>query len=232
MKFMKVATTGLLLVGMGSAALGNPPQCIDRPTPPPCCADGHSIANPASYGWYATRWRRWPLENMDQLSAGQTAPGIQPGTSEVGGFELPEAKDEDQKAPPPSTPKPEDQQLRTQPGNAPPESGAGGRAIPPQPPAMQMTPPAEPREPIMRRLPDYEPTAPSPKGVDSLGPQSDLDPPPSLPFGPQQLQLAPPIREAQQAPAQPIRQVAPARVAPPSDDPPPSLPGTLATLSK
>lgn len=230
MKFKKVATTGLLVVGLGSAALANPPECLDRPTPPPCAADGHSISNPASFGWYATRWRRWPLEGMNQPPAGQVAPGVQQGTREIPSFELPEPKDEDQKAPPPSTPRGEES-LHVPQGNAAPESGAGGRAVPPQPPVMPMTSPVEPREPIMRRLPDYEPKAPAPKGVESLGPQSELDPPPAFPFGPQPLQLTAPIREAQQSPAKPIRQAAPTRVTRPSDDPPPSLPGTLATLT-
>jgi len=83
----------------------------------------------------------------------------------------------------------------------------------------------------MRRLPEYQPKAPAPKGLDSLGPQSDLDPPPALPFGPQPVRLTQPVREALQVPAKSIRQPAPAKVSPPSDDPPPSLPTALAQLS-
>jgi hypothetical protein len=83
----------------------------------------------------------------------------------------------------------------------------------------------------MRRLPEYQPKAPAPRGLDSLGPQSDLDLPPALPFGPQPVQQAQPVREALQAPAKAIRPAAPAKVSPPSEDPPPSLPTALAQLS-
>lgn len=231
MKFKKVAAASLLAASMSGSVLAAPPDCVDRPTPPPCAADGHAIARPATFGVYPTRWRRWPLENLDQTQAGQVQPAQSQPIEGIPWGETPSPADEDRKAPPPSTPRVDDQQLRVPQGSAGPEAGGAGPPVPPQPPTMDFNPPGN-REPsgIMRRLPDYEPKAPSPKGVESLGPTSDLDPPPALPFGPQ-LQLMPPIREAQQAPAAPIRQAAPAKVAPASDDPPPSLPSALARLS-
>ena len=44
---------------------GSPPQGIERPSPPPCCADGQCFASPLTYGYYPTRvggagrWKVW-----------------------------------------------------------------------------------------------------------------------------------------------------------------------------
>src|ERR1700759_4499726 len=63
MKFAKTATAGVLLLGLSNVSLALPP-CPDRPTPPPCCADGHGFTRNETYGVYETRWRPWPIQNL------------------------------------------------------------------------------------------------------------------------------------------------------------------------
>ena len=38
------------------------PCTIDRPTPPPCAADGTCYPNENTWGWYPCHWRQWPGE--------------------------------------------------------------------------------------------------------------------------------------------------------------------------
>ena len=75
MSFAKRIAGGLLVVGMGRVVSAEPPPSLDRPSPPPCCADGKCIANPLTYGWYATRWRHWPLECPTEIAGPQTGAG-------------------------------------------------------------------------------------------------------------------------------------------------------------
>src|SRR3954470_7737286 len=86
----------------GSMALQ--PQCVDRPSPPPCCADGQCFASPMTYGYYDTRWRRWPLEQMAQASKLKAAGLSSPLPPEVSPFVPPSPERESDKAPPPSVP--------------------------------------------------------------------------------------------------------------------------------
>ncbi len=225
MTIRNLTATGLLLAGMGSVSLASPPP-LDRPTPPPCCADGRCYPNPLTYGWYETRWRRWPLECMEPIPAGQMGPtSQQPG--EMNTFEPPGANEEDRKAPPPTTPR--EEPLRAPATNAEP-GGTENRPPGGQPPAGPLMQPGEPVEPgsPRRSLPPYEPQVPGPKSLNSTGPTSDLDPPPALPFGPRTLNQAPPVRAASQPSEAPVRRPVRATGGPPSDDPPPSLPGALA----
>jgi hypothetical protein len=142
----KTIATGVLLGWMCQSSLAVQPPCIDRPTPPPCCADGQCFASPLTYGYYDTRWRRWPLEVMAQAQAAPTTPGAAPAAvqNEVPRFVRPPAEQEDRKAPPPSVPAGE------QPGAAGrtqgPPAGPGGPAGPqgPQTPGGPAGPATQP----------------------------------------------------------------------------------------
>ena len=107
MTFKKATATSLLLIGFGTTSLAAPPP-LDRPTPPPCCADGRCYPNPLTFGWYETRWRRWPVECMEPIPAGQQIPGTQP-IEGIPTFEPPTPEEEDRKAPPPTAPRAEEQ---------------------------------------------------------------------------------------------------------------------------
>src|SRR5262245_3857748 len=122
MKFRNITMTALMLIGLGSVSVAAPPP-LDRPTPPPCCADGRCYSSPCTYGWYATRWRRWPVECMDQMPAGKFGQERAPITG-INRIEPPSPDDEDRRAPPPTTP-PEDS-TRGPASNAPP-SGTDNR---------------------------------------------------------------------------------------------------------
>jgi hypothetical protein len=252
MRLRKMAAVGIMLAGIGtvgSVAVAGPPP-LDRPTPPPCCADGHGYASPCTYGFYATRWRRWPIECMDQMPSRQFGPtrpqnlGLQP-------YEPPKAEDEDRRAPPPTTPP--EEPMRG-PASTSPTGGAENRTtapaagpfpIPTPPPATLFQPgqPTDSDTPRRGTLPPYVPTGPTPKSLDSTGPTSDVDPPPSLPFGPglplspgmmSARPATPPVDEVRQPSAGPILPVE-ERIqrteVPASDDPPPSLPSILAANS-
>jgi hypothetical protein len=163
------------------------------------------------------------VEYLEPTQAGQYGPSAQPLGDDIPNFELPEAKDEDRRAPPPTAPR--EEPLRTapqEPGSGAPPSNA------PQP--LQLTPPQEPGS-IRRTLEPYEPKAPAPSSLNDTGPTGDFDPPPALPFGPRMIGETLPVREVQKLPAMPGGQPSPTRSAAPSDDPPPSLPGALANWS-
>ena len=105
MRFKKRTTAGLLLLSLGGSSFAAAPPCPDRPTPPPCCADGRCYPNPLTFGVYETRWRRWPVEVAALGPDGQ--PGTLPAaTDDIPRFEAPPAEEEDQKAPPPTEPAP------------------------------------------------------------------------------------------------------------------------------
>jgi hypothetical protein len=239
-KWIRTATTGMILLGSGSAALAAP-QCVDRPSPPWCAADGYAYARPGLYGVYATRWRHWPTEPLASAPTPQYGPGnpaqMPPGINVI---QLPDKQNEDRRAPPPTTPR--EEPLRTEPGANPnPNSpaGAGGHGAPGGNPAAAPgtgpatgpyfdptnTPPESPR-PRPGALQPYEPKAPT-------GPLGDSDPPPALPFGPKAAEVVTPVREAAKAPATiaPRPMPTPLQNNSPSDDPPPRLPPALAALS-
>lgn len=216
---LKKAAAGLLFFGLGSTSFAVTPP-LDRPSPPPCCADGHCYSNPMSCGFYATRWRRWP-DNIEATSAGQLGPPAQPG-GDFPVIEPPLPGEEDRKAPPPTAPQ---EPARAQPTNSGP---AGSDGAPPAGPAMQ--PNEQPPGGPLRSLPPYEPQVPN-KSLNDSGPTTDSDPPPALPFGPRAIEAATPVREARQVPTVlPFRRPAPRNA--PNDDPPPSLPAALAAASR
>ena len=233
MKFKKATTAGLLLVGLGSTSLAIPPPC------------GSADAAALLRGWAllsriqrrtagttraggAGRWRAW-----SRMSAG-TSRSAATADSEIPTVRRPTAKDEDRKAPPPTTPTRKNSSCaRSRPAMRPPDRarGSGGTATAP---AMPMLPPGDPTSQSSAAAVCPQNRSPSRTALNSTGPTSDLDPPPSLPFGPQQLQFAQPTspRSTASGPAmpaaRPARDVGTVRR---SDDPPPALPGTLATLS-
>lgn len=223
MLFRKATTTGLLLVGLSSPAVAVSP-CVERPTPPPSCADGHCYANPSTWGFYGTRWRRWPMDNLEPIPEGQVTPQQQLG---VPTFDTPPAEEEDRRAPPPTTPKEGEETGSPAKTEAPP-AGPDGRT-----PSAPARPSSEPTEPVgpRRILPPYTPPQPpSSRPSTSSGPTSDADPPPSLPFGPSMTSATsatvPQVKRLPAIPA-PMPKVS-LGINTTSDDPPPALPGGLA----
>ncbi len=252
MSFAKRIAGGLLVVGMGRVVSAEPPPSLDRPSPPPCCADGKCIANPLTYGWYATRWRHWPLECPMEIAGPQTGAQTLPSQvqKEIKAYEIPPAEQEDRKAPPPTVPRAEETAIPPGPGgpgtprqqggqqgpNTQTGPGSGTRTSPtypspstapysqPDTSAPSTQPGTQPRVNPLLRSP-VPPTSPLYRG----NPSSDLDPPPSLPFGPQAVPPSEPARQASQRTTAPISGplVKPAQT--PSNDPPPSLPVSLAS---
>jgi hypothetical protein len=246
----RTIATGVFLGWMCQSSAAVPPA-IDRPSPPPCCADGQCFASPLTHGYYPTRWRRWPLETMAQ-AAEKPAPLPATLREDVPPFEIPPAEQEDRRAPPPSVPA-GDQMPAGVPSGAPPAQGAPSGPAPPQgtqppaggpgypapsfpppqtaPPAAPFTPPAAPvppsgTGPLYRNLPPDSP-------LNRSGPMGDLDPPPSLPFGPALVAPEQPLRDVSQRPAElPVQspRVRPAYA--PSSDPPPALPIALASYEE
>lgn len=227
MKFSKTATAGVLFFGLNNVSSALPP-CPDRPTPPPCCADGRGYSRSETFGVYETRWRPWPIQN---LGPGKPQTGEQQLLNVVPRFEAPAAEEEDRKAPPPTTP-PEAPLSRVPAGtnNAPP--GSETKTAPNAPGVRQ--PGETPEPPDQRRtLPPYQPQPPGGNRQNSTGPTGEYDPPPALPFGPGSIQHGTPVRQANRLPALPPRLERQTSGADSNsnDDPPPALPGTLAKLS-
>jgi hypothetical protein len=225
------------------------PLAPGRPSPPPCCADGYAYPNPVTWGHYATRWRRWPIE-----FAGPT-PGVVPTPRPLGQdvppYETPIPDEEDRRAPPHSVPRGEP--VETAPRAVPPQEGAEeappAGPVPPQrseetelspesifgvpseemPPSTGLPPLGAPAEEVPRTTP----LAP-PNGGESLPttmplgePMGDQDLPPAPPFASPSLNKQPAARSASQ-PARPAPKSDP-RTAP-EDDPPPALPIALASV--
>jgi hypothetical protein len=174
----RIANAGwtLAIWGCASWALCAAPAHIDRPTPPPCAADGTCYPNENTWGWYPCHWRKWPGEELVPTPAGtQPTPSGRPG--ELQPYETPTPEQEDIQAPP-STKKPETATAPATEG-APPlppaEEGAPGQ---PSPNAVPPTAPA-PSYPT----PNYPvPMHPMPNSPGGVRPStSDSDPPPSLP---------------------------------------------------
>lgn len=146
--------TGLTVCGATGLALGRAPL-IDPPTPPPCAADGTCYPKTGEWGWYQSRWRTWPGDQLEPTpstsptAAGQVSP-------ELSNSETPPADLEDAAAPPSSPRREEAEEAPPVPGGEPPSKKTGESSLPNVP------------------LPDAE--TPSP-----LGPTTDQDPPPALP---------------------------------------------------
>ena len=65
---LQAAAKPLFLAGaLWSAGIATPVAVAGRPqTPPPCGPDGVCVPNPATYGFYSTRWRTFPGDSRDQ----------------------------------------------------------------------------------------------------------------------------------------------------------------------
>jgi hypothetical protein len=242
MKILKAIATSAMVFSLLSTAAAVPPP-LDRPTPPPCCADGHCFANSLTYGWYETRWRRWPCECGEPVPRGQLTPAVQP-SGDLPTYDVPPAEEEDRRAPLPTAPRGEDQTLRGPATNGTTGPGTQTPTGVPAPPPGTTQPPVGPLGPLMQpgtesttprrgSLPAYEPRGAGSESINTAptGPSSELDPPPALPFGPRPIGQPSPIREANQRPAVPARQASPAAAVSPSDDPPPGLPAALAAVT-
>jgi hypothetical protein len=208
----RTIATSLFLGWLCQRSLASPP-CIERPTPPPCCADGQCFASPLTYGYYNTRWRRWPLESVAQAST--TNPAELPAQlrTEVAPFVTPPAEQEDRKAPPPSVPGGEQTTPAT---GAPPRApGAPGGANPPQgaqPPGGLGAPGTQPRSGSGYSTPGL----PTPPQSVPLAPPAGLGTPPAG-------QGTPPTGQPMfknVSPESPLNRSGPMGEA----DPPPSLP--------
>ncbi len=248
MRVTRAIATGMFLGWMCQISAAVPPV-IDRPSPPPCCADGQCFASPLTYGYYDTRWRRWPLETMAQAGTAKPATLSAPMRQDVPPFVTPPAEQEDRRAPPPSVPA-GDQTPVSVPGGAPRAQAAPGGPTPPQgtqPPAggpgypppsfptppqpAPMTPPASPgTQPGTGPL--YKNVSPD-SPLNRSGPMGDADPPPALPFGPALVAPEQPTRDVSQQPAEfPVQSPSVKPAYAPSSDPPPALPIALASYEE
>jgi hypothetical protein len=212
-KVTRTIATGVFLGWMCQSSAAVPPA-VERPTPPPCCADGQCFASPLTYGYYDTRWRRWPMESLAQASTGKAA-GL-PSTlrQEFAPFTTPPPEQEDRKAPPPSVPVGGEQTPTT--GAVPRTPGGPAAPIPPQgfpPPGGPAPPGAQPRG--ATGFPSQGLPAPAPQ---------------TAPMTPQTAPITPPTGPGAQPAGQPMfKNVSPDsplnRPGPMGDaDPPPALP--------
>ncbi len=191
---------------IGGAALGE--TRLDRPTPPPQCVDGVCTANPASYGYFKTRWRAWPGLGVAPMPSAEPQPT--PSLPGVPPYEVPPPEKEDLKAPPPTKSAQPVTTGTTPPAGAAPgvlgpggptpptgtepfgprETGAGPSAPPfPLPPAGTQPGPFQPSTPFQPQSGPFSPAGPptplqrpttAPLGEGP--PTSDLDLPPAPRF--------------------------------------------------
>lgn len=224
----RCAFVPLVLLALASTAGAAGPPPLDRPSPPPCCADGLCYPKPNTFGWYETRWRRWPTEYLEPTPAGVKPPA--PAVPDVRTYETPTPEEEDRRAPPP-TRRPEQPPAGEAPAGAPREPAEEA------PPTGPLTP--EPEAPSVPPMPWDEPidTAPAPTPP-PLGepsgrePTSDSDLPPALPF---QRPVIGNRIQSNRAAVKPAsmptkRQVDSAQPAS-SNDPPPALPLAMTSWS-
>jgi len=230
-----IGFTFLAVFVVSGTALAVAPPALDRPTPPACCADGICYPKPNTFGWYERRWRQWPTEALAPTPDRVTPPGVAP---DVPPFDLPPVEEEDRRAPPPTMPpEPEDEDDETVPGaETPPEAplapppGRGTFPTTPLLPFEDDAPGTEPSIP-MGPPPLGEPATEPPPGL-PFGPMGDLDPPPAPTFG--AIGAAPATRQAPAIHAggrpEAVRPAAAPRRRVPTNDPPPSLPLSLARI--
>lgn len=198
--------TFLVVCGSTAWVMGRPPL-IDPPTPPPCAADGTCYPKTAEWGYYEGRWRTWPGVNLEPTPATQPAADgrISP---ELGHSEPPPAELEDAAAPPSSPRREEPAEAPPAPGTMPPGAESGESAMPSMPrPSVE--------RPSLGPPPDETMGNP----IDSLGPSSDNDPPPSLPRA---FSATTPSTSNRRAISAPRVQPSTPRVS--TNDPPPSPP--------
>jgi hypothetical protein len=230
-----------------------PPNPLEpgRPSPPPCCADGICYPNYQTWGHYATRWRRWPIELATAQPTDVTTP-LAP-TPDLPGYQTPPPEEEDRRAPPPSAPRGEPVPIGPRAGQQEaaeeeaPTEGATPPATdqpPPSPesifgfPTEEMPPTTEGVPPLgapIEETPTTTPLVPPAEGGSSPAtapaddPFGDADPAPAPPFATRQLNRVPTAASGLQpvlpVPKPAIRQTAP------QDDPAPAMP-TLASATR
>lgn len=216
-KICFVALLGVAGVGTGYAG---PP--LDRPSPPPYCVDGVCRPNALTYGWYQTRWRRWPTVALEPTPAeakpsGELVPELPP-------VDRPRKEDEDRAAPPPTKAAERAREEEEQDSSVPTPGGEVPGGVPFVPPAggFQPRPSGEGERAPTLEMPweRQEPTTPS---APTTGPTGDLDPPPTPTFsGPSLANGAPGVRRPEVA--RPGRSWPRATTRESSDDPPPAYP--------
>jgi hypothetical protein len=233
-----------MIIGLAvGARLAGARTPLDRPTPPPCCADGVCHAHAQSFGYFQTRWRMWPGIGEAPMPAVQ-----KPTTMQVPGvppYEVPPPEKEDQLAPPPTkSPQKPTITIPTPTTTSPdgtttlPEGSitppAGLPSSLPQPGGLQpgLPLPGLPQPGGVQPTP--QPTAPRPATTPLGGysPPRDFDPPPSPPsmgpsLGPALTARQSPATSASRAKARPADVASlPALRAPrrTDDDPPPTPP--------
>jgi hypothetical protein len=197
---------------------------VATPTPGPCCVDGVCRPKRETWGWYSTRWRRWPgddrppIPGLDEPEADGALP------PDIPRFDRPEPEEEERRAPPPVEP-----QADAGDGLLPPLPTEGQQPGQPVPPLEGGQPPA-PQLPVVPQpgLPDLRPQTPLEPGG---APGTDLDAPPALPFGqpPGPVDNLIPPGDLPIDPRQPLlpqKGLQP----PPGGDAPPVLPAGIARL--
>jgi hypothetical protein len=218
-----------LLAAIESVQASATDALVGRPTPPCCCADGYSYANPITWGHYGTRWRRWPTEVYAAAAPGAARPPqLVPG---IPAYELPPAEEEERRAPAP-TPRAEseiekqEKLERSTPTTPPlpssetgPESRSTNEAAP-----FTVPPAATPRLPSLN-TPSTPPVRPL-----SEGPTSEADPPPSWPYGSPAVAAAPAELPPMQTLPRPLQRPVMPVSANGLDDPPPGPPVRLASF--
>jgi hypothetical protein len=242
-----ICATFLLGVSYAQTSVaGSPP--LDRPTPPPCCADGLCYPNYSTYGWYPTRWRRWPTEPGEHVpTPGQPPAPLGP---DLRPYETPPPEEEDRRAPPPSMPPRAEEAAVAPPASEPGTSAPTGQPPTETPRTTEPTPPGSstPPAPLFEPIEETPPTAPlnttpstrlplepgpttTPPFEDDAMPTSDLDPPPALPFRTPVIVTQPDIRSPGQ-PKLPDARPPRAQFPGPVNDPPPALPVVMASRTR
>jgi hypothetical protein len=226
-----LALTVSVLACCVEAAVGAGPPLLDRPSPPACCADGVCHPKPATFGWYQTRWRRWPATPLEPTPAEVPPGGLVP---EAPAFERP-PKEEEDRAAPPRTQAAERALEEEEEATTPRPTGEQPGVLPfGQPPGGLQTPlprgegrPETPRMPMPWEL-EQEPATPETETTPL--PMGDVDPPPAPPFAMPSLVNGPAVDDAgRPAPgSEPRRTPRPAPT--PTNDPPPAFP--IAALGR
>ncbi|MEX2317716.1 MAG: hypothetical protein WD669_11230 [Pirellulales bacterium] len=164
------------------AAAINPP--LERPTPPPCCADGVCYAHARTYGYFQTRWRTWPGLGVAPMPTLQTPPSNQiPGFPT---YETPTPEKEDLQAPPLTKASPETSAVET-PGALPQTKPLETPALPIPRPTTTLPLPGIPQptlpQPALPQPTGTQPSVPRPATtpLGELKPPDALDPPPAPP---------------------------------------------------
>lgn len=233
MRFTRMAVCGLItcLAYAGRADAGVP---IDRPSPPPYCADGKCYPKTSTWGYYQGRWRRWP-----ELKAAPTE--AEPTPAELLGpdlppYEAPSPEYEDRAAPPP-TMREEAESTVAPPRTLPTEEEVGPmQPAPGMPPGPRRgTSPEGEEEEDSPPLPPFGTTPPATENV-PLPPFGTTPPAtenvPLLPFGsPSGGGLPGNVPGDEPIPPELHLYRTPHRVpSPVLSDPPPPLPGSLRGL--